>query len=453
MAAFFRCGKLFTGRDEQALADHTVVAEDGRVTHVGPTASAPEPGPGDSLIDHSAHFVMPGLIDGHVHVHAGNAQAEENMDIYAPLEFRALRGLVNAQRMFSAGYTGMIDGGTTGRVSLAVRDAINAGLFPGPRMMCSGGFLTTRQGAPDMYPSWFNNPYSLRLLATSIDGALESIRTMVKDGVDCVKLGLDGRQLNFEGGLAAAFSEGETLRLAREAQRLGKWVKVHANGTQGLLYGARAGARVINHAADVTDEVVDALLESGTALCPQLALICSFTCFTQPTDNYYQFTARGLDEWARTVASMRKAYEAGVPIIAGSDAGFACVPFGEWHALEMKLLVDYCGLTPAESLRAGTSLPGDLFPADARPGTLAPGYFADIVAFEGDPLADIGVIVDKRNVRGLYRGGEAVTCVAPEINADTETNFSYRMWQQIYDQKTVAGLEKKPPLHAPAGLA
>ncbi|MSP51813.1 MAG: hypothetical protein EXQ91_05405 [Alphaproteobacteria bacterium] len=151
--------------------------------------------------------------------------AEEDMDIYGPIKSRALRTLVNAQSMFGAGYTGVIDGGCSGRIALAVRNAINSGMFPGPRMICSGGFLTTRLGAPDLYPNWFHNPYSLRELVTTMDGAIESIRAQVEDGVDFIKLGFDGRQRNFKGALAGCFTEDESKRLIAKCHRLGKWVR------------------------------------------------------------------------------------------------------------------------------------------------------------------------------------------------------------------------------------
>ena len=440
MATLVRCGRLFTGLADEAAHDQTIVVRDGVIASIGPTAAAPTPAAGDTVVDHSRHFVMPGLIDGHTHLGSGNAMTEEDMDIYAPLEFRALRTLVNAQRLFGAGYTGAIDGGCAGRVALAVRNAIDSGMFAGPRLICSGGFLTTRLGAPNLYPNWFKNPYSLCELVTTMDGAIESIRAQVKDGVDFIKLGFDGRQRNFEGGLAACFSESEAKRLIDECHRLGKWVKVHAKGTEGMIYAARAGAEVICHAADVTDQVVDEVLKARAILCPELTIIYTFTCFTQPTDSYFDFIAYGKGEWDRTIASMRKAHAAGIPILAGSDSGYACCPAGEWHALEIKLLVDHAGLTPAQGLRAGTSLMSPLFGEGCKTGTLAPGYVADAVAFEGDPLADINVILDKGKVRGVYRGGERVATKAPPISPRTETEFSYRMWQRIYDQKTIAAL-------------
>ena len=158
MAKHIRCGKLFNGLEDDARIDQTIVVDDASITFVGPSAEAPKCTEDDTTVDHSQYFVMPGLIDIHVHLAYGNSKCSEDTDLYAPLEFRALRGLINAQRVLNAGYTSMADPGTSGRVTLAIRDAINAGLFVGPRIITSGPYISSRQGLTDWYPSWFGNP-------------------------------------------------------------------------------------------------------------------------------------------------------------------------------------------------------------------------------------------------------------------------------------------------------
>lgn len=118
----------------------------------------PRPARGDSVIDHSDRFVMPGLHDVHTHLAYGNAKTEEDIDLYAPLEFRALRGLFFAQKCIAAGYTSICAPGDAGQISLSVRNAIRAGLFDGPRVTAAGRYLTTRQGLTDWYPSWIGAP-------------------------------------------------------------------------------------------------------------------------------------------------------------------------------------------------------------------------------------------------------------------------------------------------------
>src|SRR5580658_2955098 len=133
MRKFIRCGKLFTGNENNASSEQTVVIEDDKIGYVGATAKAPQADSHDEVLDYSREFVMPGLIDSHVHLSYGNARTQEDIDLYASMEFRAIRGLEAAQRVLRAGYTAMADLSISGRVSLAVRDAIEAGLFAGPR--------------------------------------------------------------------------------------------------------------------------------------------------------------------------------------------------------------------------------------------------------------------------------------------------------------------------------
>ena len=138
---------------------------------------------------------MPGLIDVHTHLAYGNAKSEEDIDLYQPMEFRALRGLFFAQKVVAAGYTSICAPGDAGQISLSVRNAINFGLFDGPRVTAAGRYLTTRQGLTDWYPTWIGVPdTSIGRLVTSKDEAIEEIRVQVKNGVDCIKLALDGVQ-------------------------------------------------------------------------------------------------------------------------------------------------------------------------------------------------------------------------------------------------------------------
>src|SRR5258708_7083573 len=144
MNTFVRCGNLFTGAEDEAQKGGALVFDgEGQLLYVGAEAGAPRRAEGDRLIDHSGCFVMPGLIDVHTHLAYGNAKSEEDIDLYSPLEFRALRGLFFAQKVAAAGYTAICSPGDAEQISLSIRDAIRAGLFDGPRVMAAGPYLTT----------------------------------------------------------------------------------------------------------------------------------------------------------------------------------------------------------------------------------------------------------------------------------------------------------------------
>jgi imidazolonepropionase-like amidohydrolase len=135
MKTFVRCGQLFTGRDDDAVAGQTMVFDEaGVIEYVGADGNAPLRARNDRAFDYSGMFVMPGLIDLHTHLAYGNAKSEEDIDLYSPLEFRALRGMFFAQKMVAAGFTALCSPGDAGQISLSIRNAIRAGLFDGPRV-------------------------------------------------------------------------------------------------------------------------------------------------------------------------------------------------------------------------------------------------------------------------------------------------------------------------------
>ena len=153
------------------------------ISYAGPSDAAPQPNKSDEVVDYSEYFVMPGLSDAHTHCSFGAQQQLEEIDMYAPLEFRALRAVINAQRVLQSGHTALVDPGSTGRVMVSVRDAITSGMFKGPRITCSGPFVSTYQGYTAFYPPWFNNPPAVVELVHDLDGGFdESLRIPFRMG-------------------------------------------------------------------------------------------------------------------------------------------------------------------------------------------------------------------------------------------------------------------------------
>src|SRR4029453_11440755 len=283
MKTHVRCGTLFSAGDGEARSEQTLVYDvRGILEFVGPTAQAPKAAPGEQVLDYSRQFVMPGLIDVHVHLAYGNAKSEEDIDLYSPLEFRALRGLFFAQKLLAAGYTALCSPGDAGQVTLVIPNAVRAGLFDGPRISAAGPYITARQSLTDWYPSWIGAPStSIGRLVASRDEAIEEIRVQAKNRVDCVKIALDGTQRRPDGSLIAAFTADETAAMVSEIQRLGRKVVVHAIGREAVLYAARAGVDVIFHAFDLDDECIDAVLKGGSAIAPTFTLQRNLLDFTQ----------------------------------------------------------------------------------------------------------------------------------------------------------------------------
>ena len=437
------CGTLFDGLDETAKTDRTVVVDDDRIAYVGPSAEAPDQRPGEAVIDHSADFVMPGLIDIHVHLSYGDAQANEDIDMFSPPEYRALRALRAAQTVMKAGYTSIADPASTGRTTVGVRDAINAGMFDGPRITTSGRQITARQGLADWYPTWIGVPESsVGVLVRNTDEAIEEIRMQVKDRVDFVKIALDGlHRKDSDGELMACFNQREMDAMVEESHRLGRKVIVHAVGREAVLTSARAGVDVIFHAFEMDDEGLDAVLESGATLSPALTFMANTIEFTRPTDPCFKWrpnqNRRVIDDACEMLI---KAREQGVPFMVGTDSGFAVTPYGEWHAKELEHMVDDLGFAPGEALKATTSGNSGLLREQDQVGRLAEGAYADITVVAGNPLDDIAVLQKREAIKAVYRGGEPVD-LAPEPRASGyRWEYSYRQWNDIYTRERVAEL-------------
>lgn len=444
MNTFVRCGQLFNGREDEAQKDAALVYDgEGRVLYAGPKAGAPRRGAADRMVDHSADFVMPGLIDIHTHLAYGNAKSEEDIDLYSPLEFRALRGLFFAQKCLAAGYTAICSPGDAGQISLSIRDAIRAGLFDGPRVTAAGPYLTTHQGLTDWYPTWIGAPEtSIGRLVTSIDEAVEEVRRQVKNGVDCIKLALDGIQRRPDGELIAAFTQDETDTIVRESHRLGRKVISHSVGREATLYAARAGVDLIFHAFELDDECIAAMVKNRCLLGPTLTHPRNLIDFTQPHEPAAQKgRVEATEERYRAgIANLRKAVAAGVPFAAGTDTGFAITPYGEWHARELELLVDDLGFTPTQALRAATEVNARFVSEGEEIGVLETGRFADFIALDASPLADIRVLQDRSRLRAVYKAGKEIRIADRPYDPRQVTDKALSNWTDLYTRGRVAEL-------------
>ncbi|HZQ60643.1 MAG TPA: amidohydrolase family protein, partial [Casimicrobiaceae bacterium] len=346
------CGGLFDAIGDDMRRDMALeIGEDGRIVAVRARrdADASTVRGSAAAADHSDAYVIPGLIDIHVHLSYGNARSEEDIDLYASVELRAIRGVLHAQRALKAGFTSIADPATTGRVSLAVRDAIDAGLFVGPRLTTSGRQITNRQGLSDWYPTWIGVPEtSVGVLVTSAEEGIREIRKQIKEGVDFIKIAVDGDTMNPFTGLISGFTQDELSTIIDEVHRLGKQVVVHSRGAQAVLYSARANADVILHASWMDEEGLQAVLDHGCKICPTLTFPFNNVAFSTEVDPAHRSFVNGhRKEIESAVPVLSNARKAGVEFLVGTDTGFAVTPYGEWHAKELEIFVEHLGFTPA----------------------------------------------------------------------------------------------------------
>ncbi|HLI27706.1 MAG TPA: amidohydrolase family protein [Chloroflexota bacterium] len=361
-----------------------------------------------TVVDATGLTVMPGLIDAHCHLTYGEVRTEEELDLYTSLEYRAIRAVWNAQKVLRAGVTAISDPGGSGYVGVAVRDAILAGMFPGPRMTTAGRFLSTSNSIADYYPEWVGVPDSSSgVLVNTKDAMVDEVRRQIKSGVDLIKIG------DSMFGQYQAFADDEVALITETAHRLKRRVTIHARGPGEVAAAVKAGVDWIMHGELMTDEVLDLLVQSGIPLCPTLTLVANTAQWGErvgASPRRCYFYAKHLEKAAETLTKARKA---GVPFMAGTDSGFAITPYGHWHARELELLVDYVGFTPLEAISIGTRNNARALNLAGELGTIEVGKLADLLVLDGDPVRNIRVLQDRSRLRAVYKDGQPVDLSGP----------------------------------------
>ncbi|HYM71379.1 MAG TPA: amidohydrolase family protein, partial [Stellaceae bacterium] len=203
-----------------------------------------------------------------------------------------------------------------------------------------------------------------------------------------------------------------------------------------------AGVDLIFHGFHLDDECIAAMLKTGSALCPTLTQPKNVIEFTQPHEPAGQKGRPEATEkrYRLGCANLKKAKAAGVPFLTGTDSGFAVTPYGEWHARELELFVDDLGFSKAAALRAATEINGGFMADTASIGVLAPGRPADFIAWDGSPLADIGLLQNRRQLRGVYIAGREIRIPDRPYDPRQVTDFALTNWNDLYTQERVAEL-------------
>lgn len=409
MASYIINGTLIdgTGRDAAPLSWLKFSGE--RIDEVC-TDGRPLPRDAQVAFDAKGMTVMPGLVDAHCHLSYGDARSIEEQDLWGSAEYRAIRGTWHAGKVLRAGFTSISDPGGSWQVAVAIRDAVKAGMFAGPRITAAGRYLTSHTGLADYFPVWVGELASgVGALTRNQEEMLNEIRAQVKGGVDFVKIAASGETaiMTPGGGSVPAFRKEELAVMVDEAHRLGKRVTAHARSGVATMDCLDAGVDWIMHGDYMTREQADRLAASGVPLCPALTLLANISEWGHLAGCSKPRIERNRRNFEAAVEMLQYAHKQGAILMCGTDSGFAITPFGEWHAREMQLFVEHVGMTPLEAIVCGTK--NAAFALDSQNiGTLEPGKYADILVVSKDPLADIRVLQDKSAIRALFKGGAPV---------------------------------------------
>jgi imidazolonepropionase-like amidohydrolase len=391
-ATLIHAGTLIDGVSSRPVEDRTLVIEDGRIAAVEEGFRAPAPG--DELIDLSGHTVLPGLMDMHTHLQHERHE-ESYLERYQLNEAGyALNAAVFAKRTLEAGFTTVRDLGDYYNVTIALRDVINRGDLPGPRIFTAGKSIATTGGHADP-TNGFARP--LRPAGTPVNGvvngpaeAAQAVRQRYQDGADLIKITATGGVLSLaKNGLNPQFQEDEVSAIVRTARDYGFMVAAHAHGAEGIKRAVRAGVTSIEHGTFMDEEAIRLMKERGTWYVPTI-LAGRFVAEKAEIDGYWPDVVRpkAATIGPRIQDTFARAYKAGVNIVFGTDTGVS--PHGE-NAREFSLMVE-AGMPPMEAIQSATSVAATFLGIEEETGRLVPGLAADVVAVAGDPIADISVL-------------------------------------------------------------
>ncbi len=387
--------RLFDVETGRTLRPGEVLVEGGKIAAAGSTVNHPA---GAEIVDLGDSTLLPGLIDAHVHLflHPG---AEDLQTVQESVAQRTISAVLAARDDLMAGFTAERDMGTegAGAADTAVRNAIDAGLIPGPRLRISGNAVDITGGHEDAIG--FNPEQRVLPNATQANNAEELVRVIrnqFREGADFIKIYETGKDSVVDGRLSTPYqyTQVELAAAVREAARTGARVAVHATGEPGTSFAAQAGVASIDHALQLSAETMRLMRERHIYAVPTFTIFEYFAEHAASPER-----AASEREMIRIhAAEFRRQLAAGVPVAMGSDVG----PFPHGTQAREFVLMVRNGMTPLGALQAGTLNGAALLGWKDRMGALKPGYFADIIAVPGDPLEDIGVL---ERVRFVMKGG------------------------------------------------
>src|SRR6266446_2584037 len=392
--------KLLEVKAGKTVADQAIVIEGDKIVSVGPMAQV-QRSTSDRLIDLPNATVLPGLIDAHTHL-TGDPRNIGYQSLGISIPRATLTGARNARLTLEAGFTTVRNVGAEGYSDVALRDAINAGDIPGPRMLVSGPALGITGGHCDEDLLPFEYHATAEGVADGVEGVQHKVREVIKYGADLIKICATGGVLSHgDNPQASQYTLEEMKAIVADAHRLGRKVAAHAHGAQGILWASEAGVDSIEHGSYIDDAGIAEMKKNGTYLVPTLYLADWFMANAERLHVPPELIAKGREVMPAARKNIAHAFSGGVKVAFGTDA--AVYPHG-LNAHEFAVMV-HLGLTPLQSIQAATINAADLLGWSDKIGAVESGKWADIIAVDGDPLQDVTTL---ERVKFVMKGGEVV---------------------------------------------
>ena len=359
-------------------------------------------------IDLKGKFIMPGLIDAHCHISFDEPKSNDELFFHRREGLAAIIAGTNALKVLQSGVTSFFDADSLYSVGVDLRDAIESGIVRGPKMAVGGNALITSAGgtAGRLIPDEGKRGYGA--VVTSKDEIILEIRRQIKMGVDWIKIHVSGmvpRQTS-EGELQA-WSLDELKLACDTAHELGIPVVGHCRGAGSVKDSLLAGMDMILHGTYMDEEGLELMIEKNIPLVPTFTFQANLIDYADKMDASKDYKDIFEKEIQDNVPMFRKAFEAGVPFLCGSETGFSVTPYGDWHYKELEVFVDKLGLTPLEAITCGTKNASQAMRRDDV-GVIAEGNIADLIVINEDPSKDVTRLGNKDLIEKVFLNGKEV---------------------------------------------
>ncbi len=400
--------RLFSGVDETVLDEAAVWISGRYIRRAGSAGDLSDVPDHVRRVDLAGRFVMPGMTESHAHISYSNNGPKE-LD-KTPVEEAMINSVANARLMLGSGFTSAISFGSVHRIDVYLRNAIDRGQIPGPRLAASGRDVGSTGGNADLHADYFKP--QMEGLGMVVDGpwaVRKAVRTLAKNGADIVKIFLDGEAVSDHSRPGQLeYTDEEVAAAVEEAHARNMRIVCHSRSAAAVKQALRFGMDIIGHGNYLDDEAVEMLrrerhrIAVGPAIAWEVAFLehCEEIGFSRE-----KVRALGYDrEVEETVKAVRRLRDAGVRVLVGGDYGLNITPHGT-YAKDLQYFVDLFGLSPAEALLCATRDGGAVADPDGMVGTLEEGKYADLVIVDGDPTSDITVLQDHSRIVGVVKDG------------------------------------------------
>ncbi|MFI6587802.1 amidohydrolase family protein [Embleya sp. NPDC050493] len=395
-------------------ANHTIVVEDGRITHVGHDAQAPRPVDGDRVVDLAGKTVMPGMFTCHFHATYHELGSRPNVPYgneYPPA-YQALIAAKNLRTALEHGYTGVVGAGASNEVEGGVKRAIEDGLIPGPRFWPSGRELSTTGHANDGVPWHWGMPAPGAVrLCDGADGFRLGVREEIKRGAEVIKLFVTGGHGTTAPKNRIEMTRDELAAAIETAHARGALIRAHLVNKPAIMMALELGIDIVDHCDEMDDEIIAALVETGAFVVPSLHFPKHFLDMMGDGLGFAADAIRA--DLAHMYREIPKAQAAGVNFVLGDDYG--AVGFGHGlYGREFRLYTEHAGISPLEVIGWATRNGAQLARRGDDLGTIEAGRLADLLVLDGDPIADIGALADRPPL-AVLKGGELAAGALPAV--------------------------------------